>query len=58
MADWTNEEERLHVGDVVQHKRSGMVGKVTRFADRGTDVWVDETGPYPQADFDRLRKER
>ncbi len=64
MADWTREDEQLHVRDIVQHKRTGMVGTVTGFASRtlhpdsdGTDVMVDHTGPYPQADFDRLRKE-
>jgi hypothetical protein len=35
-----------------------MVGKVARFAHDGTtDFWADnETGPYKQADFERLRK--
>lgn len=51
-------DERLHIGDVVQHKRSGMLGKVTGFAKEGTDVMVEDTGPYPQADFDRLVREK
>lgn len=45
----------LHKGDVVIHRQSGRVGKVTGFAHDGTiDVLVDSTGPYPQTDLQRL----
>jgi len=46
----------LHVGDVVRFKATGMVAKVARFAHDGTtDFWADnETGPYKQADVERL----
>jgi hypothetical protein len=50
---------RLHISDVVRHKGSGRVGKVTRFAcDGSTDVIVDGTGPYPQEDFERLKPDK
>jgi len=49
-------DEWMRVGDVVRHKGSGRVGKIGRFAHDGTtDVWVDETGPYKQSDFEILR---
>jgi hypothetical protein len=44
----------LRIGEAVQHKQSGMVGKVTGFAHPSTDVMVDHSGPYPQMDFVRL----
>lgn len=47
----------LRVGEIVQHKGSGLVGKVERFEHPGTDVWIDGTGPYPQIDFRRLKPE-
>lgn len=49
-------DEWFHVGDVVRHKASGLVGKVARFASDGTTDFFDEkgTGPYKQADFERL----
>lgn len=49
-------DELFHVGDVVRHKGTGMVGKVARFAHDGTtDFWADnDTGPYKQAEFERI----
>lgn len=44
----------LCIGEVVQHRKTGMVGKVTGFAHPSTDIMVGETGPYPQVDFVRL----
>lgn len=49
----------LHIGDVVRHRRSKLVGKVTAFdKDCSSDVMVDGTGPYPQEDFVRLVEEK
>ena len=46
---------QLHVGDVVRFKATGLVGKVSRFANDGTtDFWIDDTGPYKQADVELL----
>lgn len=54
-----NLKELFHKGDVVRHLRTKMVGTVTGFAHNGTtDVMVDDTGPYPQADFERLVPEK
>jgi len=59
MADATNPKEQFHVGDIVQHKESGRVGRVDRFAHDGTtDFWSNETGPYKQKDFNRLAPEK
>jgi len=45
----------LHLHDVVEHRRTEHIGRVTGFAHNGTtDVLVDDTGPYPQADFIKL----
>lgn len=52
-------DPRLQGGDIVQHKGSGRVGRVTGFAHDGTvDVMVDETGPYQQSAFVRLVPEQ
>lgn len=45
----------LYIGDIVRHKKTRMVGKVTGFAHDGSDnVMVDHTGPYTQESFERL----
>ena len=52
-------DKRLHGGDVVQHRGSGRIGRVTRFAHDGTTDFMDgETGPYKQDDFIRLVPEK
>ncbi len=49
------DELLLRIGDVVQHRRTGLIGRVSGFAHDGTiDVMVNHTGPYPQSDFIKL----
>jgi hypothetical protein len=49
-------DDLLRVGDPVMHKLSRRVGIVSRFAHNGTtDVFVDDTGPYPQDAFVKLQ---
>lgn len=48
------EDEPFHLGEIVQHRVTKMVGKVTDYERGSTDIIVDFTGPYPQKDFVRL----
>jgi len=42
----------VRVGNIVQHKKTGRTGRVSRFADpEGAKIWVDHTGPYPVEDL-------
>jgi hypothetical protein len=52
----TKKDTRLHIGDVVRFKATGMVAKVSRFHHNGTtDFWADNgTGPYKQTDVEKL----
>jgi len=51
------EDPLLHVGDAVEHRYTGRLGRVTGFAHDGTtDVIIDGTGPYPQKDLYRLER--
>jgi hypothetical protein len=54
------DDELFRVGDLVRHKKTGLIGKVARFAHDGTtDFWADnDTGPYKQADFEPLSRAR
>jgi hypothetical protein len=53
------QDDRLHVGNPVRHRVTGLVGKVTGFAHDGTtDVMVDDTGPYQQSDFEKLAPQK
>lgn len=57
-------DDRLHVGDAVEHKVYRRLGRIDRFvhgspgfaADETTDFYLDDhTGPYKQCDFVKLR---